>query len=591
MTGFMQNIKSWAHLWNTTLINQSCLSVRTFLLEEDEKQFIVRGPAVLKEISLCFRVSLIPDKFFNINNLIMRKLILIILCMFLMAGRNLPAQDHGTSSVNQLVIIANNPGPEISKDIYGHFSEHLGRCIYGGIWVGPASAIPNTYGIRNDVLSALREIKIPNLRWPGGCFADTYHWKDGIGPREQRASIINTNWGGVTEDNSFGTNEFMKLTELLGCDAYINGNVGSGSVREMSDWVEYLTSDASSPMTKLRIENGRKEPWIVKYFAIGNENWGCGGNMTADFYADIMRQYATFLKDYSGNVLYKIACGPYGDNYGWTETLMQDEDTRKMLQGISIHYYSVVDGWDYKGSATKFNEHEWFETFRLNYDIERIIKGHKAVMDRYDPMKTKGLIVDEWGNWFNVEPGTNPGFLYQQNTLRDAVTAAIHLNIFNNNADRVRMANLAQIVNVLQSVILTKDDKMVLTPTYYVFRMFRDHQGARLLSTDLKCENYEYENKKIPAISASASVDMEGKIHVSLANLNPHKEIILTCPVIGTDLKTVTGEVLTAPEMSSYNSFEEPDVVKPGVFKGYILTGNKLIVTLPARSVVVLELK
>jgi alpha-L-arabinofuranosidase len=510
--------------------------------------------------------------------------LLIIVCI------ETNAQNANLPAVNQLVIITNHKGPEISKDIYGHFSEHLGTCIYGGIWVGKESKIPNTYGIRNDVLAALREIKVPNLRWPGGCFADTYHWKDGIGPQSKRASIINTNWGGVTEDNSFGTHEFMKLTELIGCDAYINGNVGSGTVREMSEWVEYLTSGSDSPMTRLRKENGQENPWKVKYFAIGNENWGCGGNMTDEFYKNIMRQYSTYLGNHSGNRLYKVACGPYGTNFQWTETLMKDPGSLGMFQGISIHYYSVVDGWDYKGSATKFDEREWFETFRLNLEMDNIIRGHKAVMDRYDPDKTKGLVVDEWGNWFKVEPGTNEGFLYQQNSLRDAITAAIHLNIFNQNADRVKVANLAQMVNVLQSVILTKDDKMVLTPTYYVFKMLKVHQEAQLLNIDIRSEDYVFGGKKIPAISASASLDKSGKIHISLANLNPNKEIIISCPIIGDSFGKVTGEVLTAGEMGAYNSFEKSETVKPAPFTGFKMSNGILTVTIPSKSVVVLEL-
>ena len=521
----------------------------------------------------------------------MLKILFTVFIIFsLLAGTKAGAQKENSVSVNQLVIIANHPGPIISKDIYGHFSEHLGACIYGGIWVGPDSKIPNTNGIRNDVLAALREIKVPNLRWPGGCFADTYHWKDGIGPQSKRASIVNTNWGGVTENNSFGTNEFMKLTELLGCDAYINGNVGSGTVREMAEWVEYLTSGAESPMTMLRKQNGRETPWKVKYFAIGNENWGCGGNMTAEFYGNIMRQYSTYLGDYSGNHLYRVACGPYGSNFQWTETLMKDPGTLGMFQGMSIHYYSVVDGWGYKGSATKFDEREWFETFRLNLEIDNIIKGHKAVMDRYDPDKTKGLVVDEWGNWFKVEPGTNEGFLYQQNSLRDAITAAIHLNIFNQNADRVKVANLAQMVNVLQSVILTKEDKMVLTPTYYVFRMFKVHQEAHLLNIDIRSEDYAFGEKKIPAISASASIDKIGTIHISLANLNPTKEVIITCPIVGEKYTRVTGEILTAEEMTACNSFEKPETVKPASFTGFKLSEGILTITMPSKSVVVLEL-
>jgi len=520
----------------------------------------------------------------------MRKSLHVIFVFLFLTCFFVKAQKENLVAVNQLVIIANNPGPVISKDIYGHFSEHLGRCIYEGLWVGPDSKIPNTYGIRNDVLFALREMKIPNLRWPGGCFADTYHWKDGIGPKEKRASIVNTHWGGVTEDNSFGTHEFMKLTELLGCDAYINGNVGSGTVKEMAEWIEYLTSGSDSPMTRLRKENGREQPWKVKYFAIGNENWGCGGNMTDEFYANVMRQFSTYLNNYGENRLYRVACGPSDFNVAWTETLMKDPATRGRFQGLSIHYYSITDGWNNKGSATDFDERLWFQTMRANVQMDQVIRGHEAIMDRYDTQKTKGLVVDEWGNWFNVEPGTNPGFLYQQNTMRDAVTAAIHLNIFNQHADRVKVANLAQMVNVLQSVILTKDDKMILTPTYHVFRMFRVHQDAQLITTSLRCEDYTNGDRKVPAISASASVDKEGKMHVSLANLNPNKAITLTCPVIGETYKKVTGEVLTSDAMNAMNTFETPETVKPAVFNGFTYKDGVLNITMPSKSVIVLEL-
>ncbi len=313
--------------------------------------------------------------------------------------------------------------------------------------------------------------------------------------------------------------------------------------------------------------------------------------MTDVFYANVMRQFSTYMNTYGDNRLYRVACGPSDYNFAWTETLMKDGATRNRFQGLSIHYYSRVDGWNNKGSATEFGEREWFQTMRANLQMDQIIKGHKAIMDRYDPQKNKVLVVDDWGNWFNVEPGTNPGFLYQQNTLRDALTAAIHLNIFNQHADRVKVANLAQMVNVLQSVILTKDDKMVLTPTYHVFRMYRVHQEAQLLNTDLICEDYTFNNRSVPAISASASVDKDGKVHISLANLNPNKEISITCPVIGNNFKNVTGEVLTASEMSTHNTFEEPDLVKPVSFNGFNLKENILTVTMPPKSVVVLEMR
>ena len=530
----------------------------------------------------------------------MKRTIIILVTLMSVAVFQAVAQKDNLVTLNQLVLVTNNPGPVISKDIYGHFAEHLGTCIYGGIWVGIESKIPNTYGIRNDVLFAMREMKIPNLRWPGGCFADTYHWMDGIGPQSQRASIVNIHWGGVTEDNSFGTHEYMKLIELLDCDAYINGNMGSGTVREMSEWVEYLTSGSDSPMTRLRKQNGREEPWKVKFFAIGNENWGCGGNMTDEYYGHQLRQYSTFLSNYSGNRLYRVACGPTanvlsaaisGDyNSSWTETLMKDPETRNRFQGLSLHFYSFPGGMRNKTSATNFDEALWFETFQLNYEMDEIIKRHSAIMDRYDPAKTKGIVVDEWGNWFQVEPGTNPGFLYQQNSMRDAITAAIHLNIFNKHADRVTVANLAQTVNVLQSVILTKDDKMVLTPTYHVFRMFKVHQDARLINIDMRCEDYTNGDKKIPAISASASVDKEGKVHISLANLNPNKPVVVTCPIIGDIFKKVTGEMLTSSAMNSFNSFESPEVVKPVSFNGFTIKDGVLTVTMPSKSVVVLEL-
>lgn len=515
------------------------------------------------------------------------KLLIILSAIILQANFIVTAQKEDPTVTNQLVIVANNAGPTISKDIYGHFAEHLGRCIYGGIWVGTESKIPNTNGIRNDVLFALREMKIPNLRWPGGCFADTYHWKDGIGPQQKRASIVNIHWGGITEDNSFGTHEFMKLTELLGCDAYINGNLGSGSVEEMSDWVQYLTSDADSPMTRLRKENGREEPWKVKYFAIGNENWGCGGNMTDEYYANVMKQFSTYLNNYGKNILYRVACGPYSNNYAWTETLMKDPLTRYRFQGLSIHYYS---GLSRKHSATDFIEKDWFDIMKANLFMDPLIKGHEAIMDRYDPQKTQGLIVDEWGNWFNEEPGTNPSFLFQQNTLRDAISAAIQLNIFNNHADRVKMANLAQTVNVLQSVILTQDEKMVLTPTYHVFKLFSIHQDARLLQTDLKCEDYTFEGAKIPSVTASASVDKENRIHISLVNLNPNKQITLTCPIIGGSYKVITGALLTAPTMNTFNSFDNTDKVKPSTFKDFTYKDGILTIKMPSKSIIVLEL-
>jgi alpha-N-arabinofuranosidase len=478
----------------------------------------------------------------------------------------------------------------ISKDIYGHFAEHLGHCIYEGIWVGEGSAIPNTRGLRNDVVAALKDLSIPVLRWPGGCFADTYHWKDGIGPREKRPSIINVHWGGVTEDNSFGTHEFMDLCETLGCDAYVSANLGSGTVQEMSEWVEYLTSDADSPMTRLRKQNGREKPWTVKYLGVGNESWGCGGNMIPEYYANLMRQYSSFCRDFAGNRLYKVACGANADDYNWTDVVMKNGGGQ--MHGISLHYYTLPTGdWGHKGSATQFGEADWFAVMNATLHMEPLIGKQLAVMDRHDPQHRIGLIVDEWGTWYDVEPGTNPGFLYQQNTLRDAVAAAINLNLFNNHADRVRMANIAQTINVLQAMVLTRKEQMVLTPSYHVFRMFKVHQNARLIPGALKCPEYSFNGKSVPSLSASASRDAAGIVHVTVANLDPKTSNELAID-LGTDKPAaVTAEVLTSAAMNDFNDFGAPPKVMPVKFEQFKRDGTRLMVTLPSKSVVGLEIK
>ena len=434
---------------------------------------------------------------------------------------------------NRLVIHADQPGAEISRNIYGQFSEHLGHCIYGGIWVGEDSPIPNTRGIRNDVVAALKKIQVPVLRWPGGCFADEYHWMDGIGTPTNRPAMINTMWGGVTENNHFGTHEFLDFCGQIGAAPYVSGNLGSGTVEEMMQWVEYMTSDANSPLANLRRQNGREQPWKIPYFAVGNESWGCGGNMTPEFYADNFRRYNTFIKDYGDNKIYRIACGASDSNYSWTEVLMKNAG--REMNGLSLHYYTLPSGsWSgKKGSATEFNEADWFKTLQHALFMDEIVTKHSAIMDKYDPQKKVGLIVDEWGGWYDVEPGTNPGFLYQQNTLRDALIAGVTLNIFNNHADRVKMANIAQMINVLQAMILTDNEKMTVTPSYWVFEMDTVHHDATLLPSDLQSVDYVFADKTIPAVSASASRDQAGKIHVTLCNLNPNQSVDVPCELQG----------------------------------------------------------
>lgn len=485
-------------------------------------------------------------------------------------------------------VLTDQPGAQISPNLYGHFAEHLGRCIYDGFWVGPDSPIPNVRGIRSDIVEALRAIRIPVLRWPGGCFADEYHWQDGIGPRERRPAMLNTHWGGVTEDNSFGTHEFLDLCDQLGCEPYICGNVGSGTVREMQQWVEYLTFAGRSPMADLRRANGREEPWRIRYWGVGNENWGCGGNMRPEFYADLYRQFQTYLRNLSGNQLFKIACGANSADYRWTEVLM--EVAGRYMDGLSLHYYTVPGAWRNKGSATQFGEAEWFEVLHKTLFMDELIANHSRIMDTFDPEKRVALMVDEWGTWYQVEPGTNPGFLYQQNTLRDALAAALNLGIFHKHAERVRMANIAQTVNVLQAMVLTQGERMLLTPTYHVFDLFQVHQGATFLPTAVECEQYAWDTNSIPAVHATASQDDGGAIHLSLVNLQPHKGYEVQVQLAGRAPTQVSGRLLTADAMQAHNTFDEPNTVRPVVFTGAEITTEGLRVRLPSKSVAVVRI-
>lgn len=494
---------------------------------------------------------------------------------------------------NSLVIQSDQAGAVINRNIYGHFAEHLGRCIYDGFYVGENSKIPNKDGVRLDIIEALKKLKVPNLRWPGGCFADTYHWKDGIGPKDKRPSMVNVWWGGVTENNSFGTHDFLNMCELLGAEPYLSGNVGSGTVQELSDWVKYVNNKpGSSPMPMLREQNGRKEGWNVKFWGVGNEAWGCGGNMKVEYYANIYRQYATFMNNWSDKPedrIFRIASGANSSDYNWTEVLMRDIP-HDMLEGVALHHYSVID-WNKKSSATAFTEQEYFTTMKRAWYMEELVTRHSTIMDKYDPKKKVALVVDEWGGWYDVEPGTNGAFLYQQNTMRDAMIAGITLNIFNNHADRVRMANLAQTVNVLQAVVLTDKEKLILTPTYHVMEMYNVHQDSKLLPLNIKTDNYQLGEEKLPAVSASASMDKNNLIHISITNIDSKKEQTVSIDLRGSKVSAVSGRILTSGKLQDHNSFEEPNKIKPVVFKGATLSANTLKVILPPFSVVVLEVK
>ena len=486
---------------------------------------------------------------------------------------------------------ADKPGAKINREIYGQFSEHLGSCIYGGLWVGENSPIPNIKGYRKDVFEALKKLQIPVLRWPGGCFADDYHWMDGIGPKSQRPSLRNNNWGGTIEDNSFGTHEFLNLCEMLDCEPYISGNVGSGTVKEMAQWVEYMTSDGDTPMARLRRQNGREKAWHVKYFGIGNEAWGCGGNMTPEYYSDEYRKFNTYLRDQGKNKLYRIASGASDYDYNWTKVLMQK--VRGDISGLSLHYYTV--DWGKKGSATEFTDEDYYNVIAKAVEIDEVIKNHEAIMDLYDPNHRIDLLLDEWGTWYDVEPGTNPGHLFQQNSMRDAIVAALTLNIFNKHTDRLKMANIAQMVNVLQAMILTKGSEIVLTPTYHVFRMFNVHQDAASVPVTFQTDSLASTSGRLyPTMSVSAS--KSDAIHVSLANPSVNESKTVELEFDALKPSKVSGEILVGKgkgieAVKSYNDFEGKSVVAPAKFKDFKTSGKTVKVTLPPASVVVLEVK
>ncbi len=501
------------------------------------------------------------------------------------------------------VINLDLPGAKISKHQYGHFAEHLGRCIYGGFWVGEDSEIPNERGIRLDVVEALKKLNIPNLRWPGGCFADEYHWQDGIGPRENRPKMVNSHWGNVVENNHFGTHEFMDLCEMLGADAYIAGNVGSGTVQEMSQWVEYMTRDDDSPMVELRRKNGRDKAWKVPFWGVGNENWGCGGNMRVEQFADLARQYSTFCRDHGDNKLYRIAGGPNVDDFHWTETLMKSVgcvscnsmNVMSPYQAISLHYYTMTREWENKGKALTFTEDEYYRTMANSQHVDTLLPRHSTIMDHYDPCKTIGLVLDEWGTWWQVEEGTNPGFLYQQNTMRDALVASTHFDIFTRHAERLVMANIAQTVNVLQAMILTDPDTgaLVLTPTYHVFEMNTAHHDALALDVSFRGqrERMEAADKRFNVVSASASVAEDGASSLlSLSNVHLDEARTIRIDLRGRDWTVGEARLLTSTEIADHNSPAHPEAVAPVAFDGFTVDGDALEVTLPAHSYVTIAL-
>jgi len=488
-----------------------------------------------------------------------------------------------------LSVDASKPGAKIDRNIFGQFAEHLGHGIYEGIWVGQDSAIPNTRGIRNDVVAALRALKVPNVRWPGGCFADEYHWRKGLGPLDKRVVTINSNWGGVTEPNTFGTHEFMDFVDQIGSEAYISVNVGSGTPQEAAEWLEYLTTGQPATLAKERTANGHPAPYKVGFLGIGNESWDCGGNMTVDYYLSQLKIYSRFVRNYNPaqegkRQMLKIAVGPGDGSTEWTESIMkayQDRHWSWDINGLSIHSYTVVK-WPPSFASVGFGEAEYSRILRSTLEMEELVTKQSAVMDKYDPEKKVAMVVDEWGAWYAPLRGTNPGFLVQQNSLRDAILASLNLNIFARHADRVRMANIAQMIK--------NKGKMVLTPTYQVFKMYLPFQDAIFVPVTFDAGTYTHGDIRLPRLDAIAAKDASGKLWLEITNLDPEESVEIEAELAGIQVKSAAGEMLTAPEVDSVNSFGAPNAVapKPVAVKAQ---GGKLALKLEPKSVTVVALE
>ena len=488
------------------------------------------------------------------------------------------------------------PGSKIDRNIFGQFAEHLGTGIYGGVWVGEDSPIPNVRGIRKDVVAALKAIRVPNVRWPGGCFADEYHWRHGIGPAKDRRVSINANWGGATEPNSFGTDEFMDFVDQIGSEAYVSVNLGSGTVQEASEWIEYMTADPKTTAGKERAANGHPAPYKVKYLGLGNESWSCGGAMTPEHYTDVMKPFARFVRNYNpaqrgDQAMQRIAVGPTDDDTSYTEGVMQAWKTHDWswnIEGLSLHSYTVGN-WPPAYPSIDFDEKAYAELVQATLRMDARIAKHSAIMDRYDPEKKVPLVVDEWGVWLAKLPGSPEGFLQQQNSLRDAIIAALNLNIFARHADRVRMTNIAQMVNVLQAMILTDGPKMVLTPTYHVYKMYLPFQDATFVPVSFDAGSYVQGDVRLPRVDAIAARDTSGKLWLAVTNLDPGRPVRIAASFAGLKVRGAQGEVLTAPRVDAVNSFDAPDAVAPKPFTGKADKGG-VTLDLPAKSIAVVRI-
>jgi alpha-N-arabinofuranosidase len=502
---------------------------------------------------------------------------------------------------------------KINRNIYGHFTEHLGSCIYDAMWVGEGSAIPNQNGLRKDTIEALKRIRAPIIRWPGGCFADQYHWRDGVGPREKRPRIWNI-WWGRDEGNAFGTDEFIQYCRLSGAAPYLCVNVGSGSPQEALDWLEYCNGKESTTVTSLRAANGHPEPYNVRYWSVGNESWGCGGNFDAESYAREYARYVTYLNRYAdrGTVEF-VACGDFRDDWNqkFFETLLKRPGARGQVRGVnhlSVHHYFRGE----LGQATEFTDEQYYRALAGVSVLEGYIEETIGLIQHYTtPQNRIGIALDEWGIWHPV-PSTGAQGLWQSNTLRDALLAAVTFNSLNSYGDAVSMANIAQTFNVLQCIAFTKGDKLALTPTYHVFDLYQPHMDAMALKTVVDSPTYTLKPlTQLPPqflallggrgettrtyLSASASLnEAQKQICLTLVNQHLTEPMEVEIQIPGLDSPGVRGGTLrelTSGNVRDENTLEKPEVVRPSAPKQLTVQGNKFTQLVPPHTAQALVLQ
>jgi alpha-N-arabinofuranosidase len=489
--------------------------------------------------------------------------------------------------MSRITVSIDEPIATINPNIYGHFAEHLGSCIYEGIWVGEDSLIPNVGGIRTDVVEAMKKIRPSIIRWPGGCFADDYHWADGVGPRENRPRRVNIWWGEALEGNAFGTHEFVRFCRMVGATPYLCGNVGSGSPRELRDWVEYCNFAGDSTLAQQRAADGSPEPLDIRYWSVGNENWGCGGSFCPEDYAAEYKRFVTFLHDFSGTPLFLIACGPAGNDAEWTRRFFTKLGQRRRIHGFAAHYYCGT-----AGTATEYDDTQWYRLIRRSLEMEPLILQQRAIMDGFDPERKIGLICDEWGTWHPPTPGHNPRHLWQQNTLRDALVAAATLDIFNRHADKIIMGNIAQTINVLQAMILTDGPRMLTTPTYHVYDMYQSHQGGESVRTSFETDEITFTSdgieQRLFGLNGSASLK-DGILTLSVVNPHASQPTEATVRLRGGAATTASVTTLASEDLRAHNTFDQPNALVPQT-RALRLDADNWSYTFPPASVTVMRI-